>query len=322
MDEFSLINKIKQKYYRQSSLIKGIGDDAAVFRESQEDLVTASDIFVEEIHFSRKTMSPEQIGYRLLAVNLSDLAAMGSTPLFYLVSIVIPVSWKETIPDIFSGMNRLAKKYRMDLIGGDTVSGDQLILSMTVIGKVKRDKGRYRSDAKASDIVFVSGSLGDSRAGLHILQEELACNYSDYFVHRHRYPSPRVDFALHLEKLDRIALNDISDGLVSEAAEIATASGVDIMIQESLIPVSEYFDHFPKDKQEYWKLYGGEDFELLGLTAAKNWKYVLEAARKTNTPVKKIGYASLPKEAEKSGVYLMKNGKKELIKKRGYTHLT
>src|SRR5699024_12787917 len=92
MDEFSFIRSIRQKTYRQPSLIKGIGDDAAVFRHSTADIVTAVDTFVENVHFSRDTMNPERIGYRSLAVNLTDLAAMGATPLYYLVSMVIPKS--------------------------------------------------------------------------------------------------------------------------------------------------------------------------------------------------------------------------------------
>src|SRR5690625_3808950 len=150
MDEFTLINKIKPSYYRQSSLIKGIGDDGAVFRETQRDIVTASDMFVENIHFSDQTMSPEEIGYRVLAVNLSDLAAMGATPLFYLVSIVVPKSWISNINRVFLGMNQLAKEYKMDLIGGDTVTGDHLVISVNIIGNVERNKARFRSSAKPS----------------------------------------------------------------------------------------------------------------------------------------------------------------------------
>lgn len=322
MDEFSLINKIKPNYYRQSSLIKGVGDDAAVFRETQENLVTATDIFVEDIHFSRKTMNAEQIGYRLLAVNLSDLAAMGSHPLFYLVSIVVPNAWKDEVPRIFAGMEELAKKYKMDLIGGDTVSGNQLIISMNVIGKAKRNKVRYRSSAKPSDIVFVTGTLGDSMAGLCILQNKTHCKNINYFINRHRYPRPRIEFALQLQNIDRIALNDISDGLASEAAEIATASKLDIMIEPSLIPTSEYFIQFSKDKQYKWKLYGGEDFELLGVTSPANWNDVLKAAKQTNTPVQKIGYADRQERDDTSSVYLIEDGKKKMIKNRGYTHLT
>src|SRR5690625_3168527 len=144
MDEFSFINSIQQSFYRQSSLIKGIGDDAAVFRQPSEDIVTAVDTFVEGIHFTRETMPPYYIGYRVLAANLSDLAAMGAVPAFYLVSIIIPDSWEtKKIQKIFYGMKSLSQQFKLDLIGGDTVSGEELSISLTVIGSVKREKVSY-----------------------------------------------------------------------------------------------------------------------------------------------------------------------------------
>src|SRR5699024_10384081 len=146
MDEFSFIDSIKQYTYKQSSLKKGIGDDAAVFRQPSEDIVTAVDTFVEGVHFSRKTMDSFHVGYRALAANISDLAAMGAAPAFYLVSIVIPKTWPiEEIEQIFFGMKDLAGIYKLDLVGGDTVSGKELTISITVIGYVDRNKARYRS---------------------------------------------------------------------------------------------------------------------------------------------------------------------------------
>src|SRR5690625_1964019 len=126
MEEFSLIQALKQSYYTNSTLIRGIGDDAAVFRQSSEDIVTAVDTFVENIHFSRKTMSSFDIGYRALAANISDMAAMGALPAFYLTSIVVPKTWVEhEILSIFDGMKSLASEYGMDLIGGDTVRSEE-----------------------------------------------------------------------------------------------------------------------------------------------------------------------------------------------------
>src|SRR5690625_7251809 len=160
----SFINLIKQSTYRQSGLIKGIGDDAAVFRHTANDIVSAVDVFVENIHFSRETMTPFHIGYRALAANLSDMAAMGATPTYYLVGAVVPKNWSSgELHEIFKGMRHLADKYAVDLIGGDTVSGSELTFSITVFGKVRKDKARYRSAARRGDIVFVSGTLGVER---------------------------------------------------------------------------------------------------------------------------------------------------------------
>src|SRR5690625_1425133 len=209
MDEFTLIEQIKQKTYRQQSLIKGVGDDAAVFRLYNKDTVIAVDTFVEGVHFTRETLTPKQIGYRVLAVNMSDIAAMGATPLYYLVSIVIPGSWdNESVKQIFSGMDELAERYALDLIGGDTVSGHELVIAVTIIGSVAGGKARYRHHAKPGDVVFVTGTVGDARAGLDVLlrQTKLPENATESIIYplitRHQRPEPRVEFAQQLKHID------------------------------------------------------------------------------------------------------------------------
>lgn len=321
MDEFAFINMIKQNYYKQPSLIKGIGDDGAVFRQTSQDIVTAVDTFVEDVHFSRKTMSAEDIGYRALAVNISDLAAMCATPAFYLVSIVIPDSWsKDDILKIFTGMKELAHTYHMDLIGGDTVSGKELSISITVIGYANKGKASYRSVACEGDIVFVTGTLGDSQAGFHMLMNDDDYVNKDYFVKRHQRPLPRIDFAQELSNLPRIALNDISDGIANEATEIAEASDVNIVLFEKKIPVSKDFDQFPKSLQRKWKYFGGEDFELLGTVSESHWNSVKKIAEKTMTDIIDIGYVENTRDV--SGlVYLKNNNEKRLLAKDGYIHL-
>ncbi len=319
MDEFSFIDSIKQHSYRQSSLIKGIGDDAAVIRPAM-DVVTAVDTLVEDVHFSKTTMDAFHVGYRALAANISDLAAMGATPAFYLVSIVIPKDWgQDDLGQIFFGMKSLAKQYKMDLIGGDTVSGKELSLSITVIGYTLKDKARYRSSARPGDAVFVTGTLGDSQAGLHILTGSDRYLERDYFVNRHRMPTPRVEFASLLNDLSRVALNDISDGIASEANEIAESSYVTMILDEKLIPTSSSFKQFPIELQQKWKLYGGEDFELLGTVPIKDWDKVKRAAKLANTSITKIGHVE--KEGRAGSVLLIDNHKTVRLEKKGYTHL-
>lgn len=320
MDEFSFIDTISQDTYNQKSLIKGIGDDAAVFRQNEKDIVTAVDTFVEGIHFTRTTMEAYHIGYRALAANLSDIAAMGATPTFYLVSIVIPKVWTEKeLIEIFAGMKELATIYNIDLIGGDTVSGKELSISITVIGYVEVEKARYRNAAKADDIVFVTGALGDSQAGFHILTNP--GNYKDaaYFINKHRKPSPRLNFGGALNKLSRIALNDISDGIANEATEIAEASQVNITLKDESIPTSSSYGQFPTMLQHKWKYYGGEDFELLGVIAKDDWQVIKEIAVQTNTVVTKIGYVS--KGNTNGQVFVDKQNHIQQIDKKGYSHL-
>lgn len=319
MDEFSLINKIKQRNYKQSSLLKGIGDDAAVFRETANDTVVAVDTFVEGVHFTNETMNPFHIGYRALGANLSDLAAMGASPTYYLVSIVVPKTWKKAaISDLFAGMNELASKYSIDLIGGDTVSGDNLILSVTIIGKLEKDKARYRHAAEVDDIVFVTGTLGDARAGLYLLQNDLKNKNRDYFIKRHRMPTPRIEFARGLSRLNRIALNDVSDGVANEAHEIAVASQVSIILIDELVPVHPSYKEFPFEFQSKWKYFGGEDFELLGTVPKVDWPFVQNVAKELNLKITAVGSVI---EKDEENVYLKQNETYEPLNKAGYTHL-
>lgn len=317
MDEFSFIDAIKQKTYRQPGLIKGVGDDAAVFRQTTEEIVTAVDTFVEGTHFSKSTVDAYHLGYRALGVNLSDMAAMGATPRYYMVSIVCPKSFSsEGYELIFQGMEKLAYKYGMDLIGGDTVSGNELSISVTIIGSVPTGKVRYRHDSKPGDIVFVTGTLGDAQAGLHILMNQLKATDAIYFKKRHQLPEPRIEFAVNLRGIDRLALNDVSDGIASEANEIAEASKVGMELVANDLPVSPHYHQFPDHLQHKWMLYGGEDFELLGTVNDSDWETVKKAAECTNISVNQIGYVT-----SKKGVFLHEKGKRTPLYKDGYTHL-
>ncbi|MBM7573621.1 thiamine-phosphate kinase [Aquibacillus albus] len=323
MNEFEFIKSIQQRNYKRSGLRKGIGDDAAVFRQSYQDTVTAVDTFVENIHFSRKTMEPFHIGYRVLAANISDMAAMGCDPAYYLISIVIPKEWTEQeLHEIYQGMNDIANQYKLDLIGGDTVSGSQLVISVTIIGFVDQNKARYRSDAVDGDVIFVTGTLGDAAAGFHLLSEG---NNNDmdkynYFIQRHRMPTPRIAFSNALKELNRVALNDISDGIANEANEIAEASHVTMNIHYDRIPIHQSLKDFSAEQQRAWSLSGGEDFELIGTVSEKDWPYVLEIAASTNTKVTSIGYVTNHQNLNGHTI-LIENGIGKQLNKSGYTHL-
>ncbi|SEU04777.1 thiamine-monophosphate kinase [Salinibacillus kushneri] len=322
MDEFSFIDSITQKYYRQSSLIKGIGDDAAVVRPVNGfDMITASDTMVEGIHFRLTTMNPYHIGYRILGANLSDLAAMGCDPAYYMVSIVIPKNWSQKqLEEVYSGMHDHARQYQMDLIGGDTVSGNELVITVTVYGYVPKNRSRYRSYAYEGDYIFVTGHLGDSAYGLHLLLEQKKAENRDYFIRRHQMPNPRVHFAQELQSLKRLCLNDVSDGIASEANEIAQASRISLELNYSAFPIRPEIKQYSLEDQKKWVLSGGEDFELLGTVAKEDWVKVQAAADKTNTKVTNIGVV---KESRNNPQVLLiqSNGQKEKLKRSGYVHL-
>lgn len=317
MEEFELIRRLSPTYYRQSSVVKGIGDDAFVFRSS-EDVVFTTDTMVEDVHFSKSTMAPHAVGYRALAANISDLAAMGSVPAFYSVSIVVAPEWtEEEIIELYDGMEELAREYKMDLIGGDTVGGKQLVVSITAHGYLRKHKARYRSAARPGDLLFVTGTLGDSRAGLEELMNPRS-SVSDFLIGRHRYPRPRAFFAARLEGLKRLCLNDVSDGIASEANEIADASHVTIHINKEQLPVSDQLrDAYPGRATE-WALSGGEDFELLGTVAKEEKEQFLLIAEETGTPVSFIGTVS---EKNAPGVLLHSEKGTETLLPTGYTHL-
>ncbi|MEI3607747.1 thiamine-phosphate kinase [Pseudogracilibacillus sp. SE30717A] len=320
MNEFQFIHSIKQNTYKQQSLLKGIGDDAAVFRSLDKDIVTAVDTFVENIHFNEKTMEAYDIGYKALAANISDVAAMGAQPKFYLVSIVVPDdASSQLLSGLYRGMDDIASKYRMDLIGGDTVTGKQLVLSVTIIGTVSRGKARYRNDARDKDIIFVTGTLGDSQAGLFLLMNDRVTNDKMNFIQRHRMPSPRVKFATSLQPLKRVALNDISDGIANELKEIAEASNVTIILEDDKIPTSSNFNEFSYSQQYEWKYFGGEDFELVGTASEKDWNFIKESADKIGLGITKIGNVTY--DQNKNGnVYLKKEDQLVLLEKMGYIH--
>lgn len=322
MDEFKFIDSIKQSTYKQSSIVKGIGDDAAVFRQNYQDVVTAVDTFVENVHFSRETMDPYHVGYRVLATNISDMAAMGATPTYYMISIVIPEDWSDQeLQEIYQGMKDVASNYRMDLIGGDTVTGSELVVSVTIIGIVEKGKARYRSDMKENDILFVTGTLGDAAAGLYILTtKELENVKTDkYLINRHRLPTPRVAFAKALGVLDRVALNDISDGIASEANELAVASNLTVHLDLFKLPKHTDLTQFTSEQQRNFQLFGGEDFELIGSVPEKDWDRVQEAAKKTNTEVTQIGFVS-DEASNNNLVFIHEDGEKKVLNKGGYTH--
>lgn len=326
MDEFSFIRSIQQSSYRQPSVVKGIGDDAAVFRTSGKTLVTAVDTFVEGIHFATETMNFKQVGYRALTANLSDLAAMGARPLYYLASIVVP-SWcsLQDIEEIFNGMDELGIKYDCDLIGGDTVQGKELTLSVTIIGEVSEESVRYRQDVQENDIIFTTGTLGNSAIGLDLLlghtkTYDLTKDEITFFIERHRSPTPRLAFSHGLGDVKRMALNDISDGIASELNELATASNVDILIDYEKLPYTKTKTEIPASKLRAAILSGGEDFELVGAVSTDEWELVEQHAKNLEIPLTKIGVARA-KKGDMPFVILREKQIETVLSATGYNHL-
>ncbi|MBP3952989.1 thiamine-phosphate kinase [Bacillus suaedae] len=323
-DEFAFISNISPEKTHQSSLLKGIGDDAAVYRgSSQFDEVVCVDTMVEGIHFRKDTLTPLQIGKKGLAVNVSDLAAMGAIPLFYLVSVAVSPSWNEQeLREIYAGMEDLAKEYQMDLIGGDTVStGDALVLTVTVIGRVEQGCARYRHTAQVGDTVFVTGTVGGSAAGLELLlQQGLNGDFTgeeQSLLLAHQEPMPHVVAGRLLANYSaRISLNDISDGLASEANELAEASGVQLMIESDKIPFHPAIAQIPHQKQLEYALFGGEDFALIGTVPSEQSDSLAKMFSEKGLFFKEIGSVL----EGPVGVFLKDEHQQRKLEKQGYNH--
>ncbi|WP_096201978.1 thiamine-phosphate kinase [Bacillus sp. FJAT-45350] len=323
-DEFAFIQSIVPKGTYQKGLRVGIGDDAAVYHTSEDyDQVICVDTMVEGVHFRKDTMEPTHIGYKALAVNISDLAAMGAIPLYYLVSIAIPKRWsEEELQEIYQGMSELAHQHKVDLIGGDTVSTkDSLVISVTVVGQVEKERRLLRKEAKPGDIVFVTGTVGDSSAGLELLLENgISGDFTTEqknLVKAHQKPRPQVEIGRILAKSDiRLALNDVSDGVASEANEIAEESNVTIVIDSDELPYSKELSTYSLEQRMEYALFGGEDFQLIGAMSSSDWKSVKNEIETANFKITKIGEV----QKGKAQVKLKHNQKLLLLEKKGYNH--
>lgn len=320
--EFAFIDLIKNDTInRPKRVICSIGDDCAVYKTgSNSDQLITTDMMVEDIHFSRETITPYQLGYRLGAANLSDIAAMGGTPMEAVISIALP-SYTPVYfcQEFYTGLKTLFARYKVNLIGGDTVSSpEKMVVNLTVIGEVPSGKAIYRHGSKVDDIVFVSNTIGSSAAGLYALQHEL----DEYraIKRAHLMPEPQVKIGKALLKSGAHALNDISDGLSSELNEIAQASQVVMEIDESAIPLHKQTKKLAKEigKSPYdFAWYGGEDFQLVGTMSEK--KFEACKARPYLTPIGRV--VRKAKKDEQDFVHVKtKDGNSIVMYARGYNH--
>ncbi|MCW5312597.1 thiamine-phosphate kinase [Nostoc sp. KVJ3] len=261
-----------------------IGDDAAVLETaSGQSLVVTTDVLVDGVHFSNLTTSPEDAGWRAAAANLSDLAAMGASPLGITVGLGLPgevkVSWVERL---YQGMTECLQKYNTSIVGGDVVRSPVTTLAITAFGQVNPNQIIRRSAAVVGDAIVVTGVHGASHAGLELLlHPELGQNLKDTertaLIHAHQRPQPRLDVLPILWKILEyqskiqnlkskipVAGMDSSDGLADAIIQICRASGVGAVLEQREIPVPKTFNHWlPEEQALAYALYGGEDFELV-----------------------------------------------------------
>jgi thiamine-monophosphate kinase len=288
--EFDFINSLRQRVasLTTQSLVAGIGDDAAVVRntEGRETVITA-DLLVEDVDFRRTTTPPYLLGHKALAVSLSDIAAMGARPLWSLVSIGVPDEIWQTdfVERIYDGLLDLARRYGVQLIGGDTSrTTENIVIDSIVSGECAAGMSVKRSGAGAGDLIFVTGSLGAAAAGLrliergaHLAEQNLGDDETqklDHVLLRQLRPEPRVGWGMVLGE-ERLATSmiDLSDGLSSDLNHLCEASGVGALIDSSSLPVDERLQELcgrrALDPLQL-ALHGGEDFELLFTVKREN----------------------------------------------------
>jgi thiamine-monophosphate kinase len=261
--EFSLIDRIRQRTAQGRDDVRlGIGDDAALLAVPQgQELAVAIDTMVEGVHFPVGT-SAADIGWKALAVNLSDLAAMGATPAWALLALTLPNAGTSFIDGFADGFAQLARTFRLALVGGDTTRGT-LTISVAVHGFVPPGKALTRAGAQVGDVVLVTGTLGDAAAGLQLVKHgSRGDTQSNYLIERLHRPTPRVAAGLALRG-HASACIDVSDGLLADLGHICTSSHVGVEIEAALLPRSSaLLDLFDDNAARGFALSGGDDYEL------------------------------------------------------------
>ncbi|MGD9849856.1 MAG: thiamine-phosphate kinase [Nitrospirales bacterium] len=304
--EFELIHSIAKKLGSRSSseIILGIGDDGAILQiPPGRHLVVSTDLLIERIHFNTRSATFFEIGYKAAVANLSDMAAMGAKPTALLVSVALPANltfldWKE----FYRGLAAPCKSYNVRIVGGDTSSSrSDSFLSLTILGTVKRGCALHRSGASKGHWLYVSGTLGDSAAGLDYITKQrrharARASLSPphrYLVQRHFHPTPRIALGSFLGARHwASAAIDISDGLSNDLGHLCKQSRVGARIFSDNLPLSPSLKSYAIRKKVdplKWALHGGEDYELLFTVPPQYSKNVENAAKRASILITKIG---------------------------------
>src|SRR5919198_697692 len=257
--EFARIDRFVRFFPRARAQV-GIGDDCAVLRSRPGlEWCVTTDAVVEGVHFTRVRFSLGEVGHKALAVNLSDLAAMGARPAWFVCALELP-AWLDDrgLAALARGMSALARRHRIDLVGGNVSRGGALSVTITAAGEVTRGSALLRGGGRAGDRLYVSGTLGDARLGLAQLEAEAKGRARA----RQLRPEPKIALGLVARRFASAAI-DISDGLAQDAGHLARASGVRAFLHLARLPVSRELRQHAGEAASAWAATGGEDYELL-----------------------------------------------------------
>lgn len=310
-----------------TSLVAGIGDDCAVITPSDKrDYLITADMLVEGVHFDLTFHPPFYLGRKCMAVNLSDIAAMGGKPEFALLSLAIPDHFEKSwLTEFSDGIESILSEFNCILIGGDTVSGAEFACSVTMLGSVLKNRAILRSTAQVGDSIYVSGKLGFGAAGLCMCLEPdqfgpIDSLMASPFIKKHLDPLPDVDCGRILASSDVVtSMQDLSDGLATDLAHICDASNVGACVQAELLPghdelqqVCEILGNSPVDFQ----VSGGEDYHLVFTVAAGRESQLEEyMAESGSAKIYRIGTI-----VEQPGVRLRTGRIERTITFQGYSH--
>lgn len=331
LGEFGLIEKISQSFTtkNESSLV-GIGDDAAVIDSGDHLKLLSTDMLLEGVHFDLSYMPIQHLGYKAVAVNVSDIAAMNGIPKQITMSLGLSNRFSvEAVEAFYEGVRFACEDFGVDLIGGDTTSSPSgLVISVSVVGEVAKDKVVYRKNAEENDIICVTGDLGGALMGLQVLEREKEVFKTnpemqpdlteyEYIVKRQLKPTARMDLIYELQELGVVptSMIDISDGLASELFHIASKSQVGVTIYEDKLPIDQMTYNtaveFKLDPVTC-ALNGGEDYELLFTISQADFEKI-----KNLPDVATIGYVN----KKEDGLRLVtKGGNTVSIVAQGWKH--
>ena len=294
IDEFDLIRQFFSVPPQNNAVDLAVGDDAALFRVSPaHQCVVSSDMLVSGTHFFAD-VAPRALGHKALAVNLSDLAAMGAEPIGFTLSLALPEVDADWLGEFSAGLLGLAQQFKCDLIGGDTTRSPHLVINITVFGQLPQGSAVRRSAAHVGDDIWVSGCLGDAAYALHLLQRvdcspiELECLHK--IRHRLEQPQPRVALGLALRTHHLAhAMLDVSDGLAGDLMHILRASNVSAVLDCDALPLGEFLGALPQAQAWQYALTGGDDYELCFTAPFAHRAQILEIAATTHTQLTRVG---------------------------------
>jgi thiamine-monophosphate kinase len=310
--EKSLISRIRARAVRKRGVAVGIGDDCAILQvPAGHEVLVTTDFSLEGVHFRREWHPAEAVGHRCLARGLSDIAAMGGTPLAAFLSLALPQNLPQTWVDQFlKGLLKLAHAFNVSLAGGDTAQSPGGVLAdIVVVGSVPKGKAVRRSRARPGDRIYVTGALGGSAATLKLLFSGRKLRPADF--PRHFHPTPRIEVGRFLlEKGLASAMIDLSDGLSTDLAHICEESGVGAEVQTTAIPCA-IIGKPAREVDLRVALHGGEDYELLFTTPGKRFP-----PRIAGVPVTQIGHITRNKQI----LLVNRDGVASELRAQGWEH--